>query len=159
MSPARRTALTVIAALTAGALTAGCDTVDQQPTVTKEQAVERVAARAQEAFGQLPAGATLKQTLAQTDLPCENGPKGSTFVETDYAVEYPATWPVEQSMATLSAYWHSNKYKIVRDDRSDDKFPELVVEHPTDGFRIGYLVAHRNNGRIDAILKSSSPCL
>lgn len=158
MSPARRTALAVLAALTVGALTAGCDTVDQ-PTVTKEQAIERVAARAQEAFQQLPSGATLKQTLAQTDLPCDNGPKGRTFVETDYAVEYPPSWPVEQSMATLSTYWTNNKYTIVRDDRQDDKFPELVVEHPADGFRIGYLVAHRDNGRTDAILKSSSPCI
>ena len=158
MSSTRRRALTIVAALVAGALTAGCDSVDQ-PTVTKEQAVERVATRALEAFQQLPAGATLKQTLAQTDLPCDDGPDGRTFVETDYAVEYPPSWPVEQSMATLSTYWQNSDYRIVRDDRQDDKFPELVVEHPADGFRIGYLVAHRDNGRIDAILRSSSPCL
>ena len=158
MFAARRLLSTLVAALTAGALTAGCDTV-QHAAVTKEQAVERVVARAEEAFAQLPPGASLKIRSTEPDMPCDDGPAGRTFVETGYTVEYPDAWPVEQSMATLSAYWQRSGYKTIRDDRGSDKLPEIVVEHPDDGFRIGYLLTHRDNGRIDAYLTSSSPCL
>jgi uncharacterized lipoprotein len=133
-------------------LTAGCD---MQPTVTEPVAIERVAARAQEAFAQLPPGATLRQELHQTNLPCEGG---RTFVETDYDIAFPAGWPVDSAIATLAAYWEKAGYRVVLDERDSAEAPELVVQHPADGFRIGLLVAH--DGAITkATLRSSSPCL
>jgi hypothetical protein len=144
------------AALTAALLLTGCD---MQPSVTKQQAIERVAQRAQEAFAQLPPGATLKQELQQTDLPCDEGKDSATFVETNYVVEHPAGWPVDESLPLLASYWQKAGYTIVRDDRGDTKLPELVVEHPDDGFRIGYIVAHGDTGVVKATLSSSSPCI
>jgi hypothetical protein len=158
MPALRRLVLTVAAVLTAGALTAGCDAVQPEPTITKQQAVDRVAARAQEAFQQLPAGATLKLRSNEPDMPCDDGPDGRTFVETDYTIEYPQGWPVQQTMATLADYWTTNGYQTVRDERADATTPGFSVEHP-DGFRIGIQITNRDSGRIDAYLISSSPCL
>jgi hypothetical protein len=153
-----RLVLTLVAALTAGAITAGCDSPVQEPTVTKPQAIERVTARAQEALQQLPPGATLKAELNQPDVPCDSGPKGRTFVEIDYKVEYPDGWPVEQFIPTLADYWTKNGYKTLDDNRDRDKLPTFGAEHP-DGFRIGASLTYRDSGRIDAYLVSSSPCL
>jgi hypothetical protein len=155
----RPLALTVVAALTAGTLITGCDTVPSEPTVTKQEAVARVEARAQEAFGRLPAGATLKTRSSKPDLPCDEGPDGRTFVENSYTIDYPQGWPIEQSLAVLADYWTNSNYTIVRDDRQDTRAPELVVEHPDDAFHLGYLLSYRDNGRIDGILRSSSTCV
>jgi hypothetical protein len=158
MPSLRHLVLAVAAVVTAGALTTGCDNVQPPAEMTQQQAVERVDALAQEAFQQLPAGATLKQRSSEPEMPCDDGPGGRTFVETDYVIDYPEGWPVQQTMGILGDYWAKNNYKIVRDDRQDDKAPELVVEHPGDAFHIGYLVTYRDNGRIDALLRSSSAC-
>ena len=160
MTTARRWALplAVAAAFTAGVLTAGCDNSVQQPTITTAQAIERVTARAQEALQQLPPGATLKAELNQPEIPCDNGPDGSTFAEIDYKIVYPDGWPVAKVIPTLADYWTANNYKIVDDSRTNDKTPNLGVEHP-DGFRIGASLTYRDNGTIDAYLISSSPCL
>lgn len=156
MSTLRHLTLTAVAVLTAGALLTGCDTVDE-PTLTKEQAVARVEALAQETFAQLPAGATLTLRASLPDVRCDDN-RGGAFVENTYAVEYPDGWPVEQSMTTLADYWASRSYRTVRDERADPKVPELVVETPGDEFRIGYVVTHRDNGAVDPALRTSSPC-
>ena len=156
MPSLHRLALTAAAALTAVALAAGCDTVEQ-PAITQQQAVERVTAHAQEALQQLPPGATLKIQRDEPEMPCDDGPR--TFVETDYIVDYPKGWPVERTIPTLADFWARNGYTIVKDDRASDKLPALGVEHPDDGFRILIRLTYRDNGRIDAFLISSSPCL
>ena len=153
----RRLTLTIAAVLAAGGLTAGCDTVEPQPAITQEQAVERVEARAREAIGQLPAGATLKPQLLEPKMQCDEA-GGRTFVEHDYIIEYPAGWPVQQTVTTLADYWTRNGYKTVKDERARERIPEFGAEHP-DGFRIGVQLTYRDNGRIDAFLVSSSPCL
>jgi hypothetical protein len=158
MPSPRHLAQIAVAALTAGALLAGCDNVPSEPTVSKQEAVTRVEARAQEAFAQLPAGATLKLRSSRPDLPCEEGSGGRRFVENSYTIDYPAGWPIGQSLTTLADYWARSNYKVVRDERQDDKVPELVVEHPDDLFHIGYLLSYRDNGRIDGVIRSSSTC-
>ncbi|AGZ42808.1 hypothetical protein [Actinoplanes friuliensis] len=158
MSSSRRTVALVLAFLTAGALAAGCDST-QESTVSREEVVQVVADRAQEALQALPAGATLKQRLHQPDLTCNDQDRdGEQFVETNYQVEYPEGWPVDRSMADLSAYWERSGYKIVRDDRNDATTPELVVEKESDGYHIGYLISRRSSGKVDVYLRSSSPC-
>ena len=157
MSAARRLVLALTAALAVGAITAGCDNT-VQPTVTKPQAIERTTARAQEALQQLPPGATLQIRRNEPDMPCDNGPDGRTFVELDYSIRYPDGWPVEKVIGTLADYWTRSGYTIVKDERDRDKLPAIGVEHP-DGFRIGASLTYRDNGRIDAYLVSSSPCI
>ena len=126
--------------------------------MTKDQAVARVAERAQEAFRHLPPGATLKQTLHTPDLPCDNG-DDRVFVETRYDVVFPPAWPVEQSMTMLADYWAGAGYRVVRDDRTSADLPELVVEKADDGFRVGYLINRGSGGKATARLLSSSPCI
>lgn len=156
--PPPRLARIAVAALTAGALLAGCDNVPAEPTVSKQEAVTRVEARAQEAFGQLPAGATLKLRSSRPDLPCEEGSGGRRFVENSYTIDYPEGWPIERSMTVLADYWARSNYKVVLDYRKEKKVPELVVEHPDDLFHIGLLLSYRDNGRVDGVLRSSSTC-
>jgi hypothetical protein len=155
MSMLTRLAWTAIAAVTVGALTAGCD---NESDFSQSQAEERVAVRAQEALRQLPPGATLKVDLSEPKMSCGDGPDSRTFVETDYSIQYPQGWPVEQTVATLADYWTEQGYKTVRDERDRDKLPAFSAEDP-DGFRIGAQLTYRDSGRIDAFLISSSPCL
>lgn len=154
----RRLAMPIAVALAVAALTTGCEHVQSPPNITKDQAIARVDTRAQEAFQQLPAGATLKPRTSEPDMPCDDGPDGRTFVDNDYTIDYPTGWPVEQTISTLAAYWTAQGYKTIKDERTRAKTPAFSAEHP-DGFRIGVLVTYRDNGRIDAILISSSPCL
>ncbi len=158
MPSTRRLAMTLAAALTAGALTTGCDSVQPQAPFTQQQAVERVATRAQEAFQQLPAGATLKVDRDEPKMHCDDGPDGRTFVETNYAIDYPEGWPVEQTIPTLADYWTKQGYKTIRDERTRDKLPAYSAED-AEGFRIGARLTYLDNGRIDAYLISSSPCI
>lgn len=158
-----RSSMSLVAVLAAGALTAACGKDGGvQPTITKEQAVQQVEAVAQEAFGQLPPGAQLKRELLSRNLACDDatdgGPAGRTFVESRYAVVYPAAWPVDRVLPALADYWQQQKYRVVRDDRDDELSPELVVERP-DGFRVSVLLSRRTSGRTDASIASSSPCV
>lgn len=153
MSPARAAVAALLLSVTA---LAACGSTKEN-TVTPDEAVARVAAYAQEAFGQLPAGATLKQTLHTPDVPCDDG-DDTVFVETRYDVAFDENWPVDESMTKLADYWTANGYRIVRDDRDSADFPELVVERKTDGFHIGYLIVHAAGGKVTAQLLSSSPC-
>ena len=149
----RRLALAT-AALTLGALTTGCDTVAD---FTPQQATDRVSTRAQEAFQQLPAGATLKVDANRPAVPCGTDPNGPSFVEIDYSLQYPTGWPVEQTMETLAGYWQKAGYKTVNDERGVKGTPSFSAEDQ-DGFRIGVSVTYRDDGTIDAYLISSSPC-
>ncbi|RZU51263.1 hypothetical protein EV385_3073 [Krasilnikovia cinnamomea] len=152
MTRIHRTAA-IIAALTAALLSAGCD---MQPTVTKQQAIERVAQRAQESFAQLPPGATMKKLIEQDGLPCDDG---RVLVEIDYDIAFASGWPVDDVIPTLARYWQDAGYKIARDDRASRDIPELVVEHPDDGFQLGILVSHGSKGTIGVTLRSSSSCV
>ena len=148
----------VAAALALVLLAGACTDSPKESTVTKDEAVARVAERAQEAGQQLPPGAKLEQNQAIDDMPCDDG-HDSTFVEYRYNVAFPADWPVDQSMTKLADYWLANGYTIVRDDRDRGRIPELVVEKKTDGFRIGYLINHNTDVKVNARILSSSPCI
>jgi hypothetical protein len=100
----------------------------------------------------------MKQRLHTPDVPCDNG-DDSTFVETAYDVLFDDGWPAERSMNDLAAYWTGNGYQVVRDDRASTSAPELVVEKKDDGFRVGYLLVHADDGKTRATLRSSSPCI
>ncbi len=148
---ARRILSTIGAVVLAGVLTGGCD---MKSPFSQQQAEQRVEARAQEALQQLPAGTSLKVGLHLTDVKCDR-PAGGHFIETNYDVEPPAGWPVDQTLPTLDAYWTKQGYKVVRDERGDDTVPTLSVED-ADGFRIGVVF---NRSKAAAFLISSSPCI
>lgn len=154
--PRRRLTMTALAVLTVGALTAGCDAMQSSP-FTQEQAEQRVAARAQEAFQHLRSGATLTVRTSEPKQPCDTG-SDRTFVDSNYNISYPPGWPVDSVIAVLADYWSSKGYKKIRDERADPKLPAYSAEDP-DGFRIGAELVYRDNGRVDAYLISSSPCI
>ena len=149
-----RTLLAVAALLLVGA----CSDSPKESNVTKDEALTRVAERAQEAGQHLPPGAKLVLQQSVPNIPCDNG-DDRIFVENSYNVDFPKDWPVDQSMTTLADYWAANGYKIVRDDRAGTQIPELVVEKEADGFRIGYMINHNPDGLVNARILSSSPCL
>lgn len=117
----------------------------------------RVTALAEEAFRQLPPGATLKVMLEQPEIPCDRGPADTTFTEIEYIVDHPRGWPVEQVIPVLAGYWAHTGYTIVDDERDDRQVPVLRVEHP-GGFRIAASLVRPEHGRVAAYLVSSSTC-
>lgn len=160
----QHTAAIGVAALLTAALTAGCGTTTEttkaettkETAVTRDEAVARVDARAQEAFQHLPPGATLKQKNHLPGVVCGDG--RLTFVETDYDILFKPGWPVEQSMQSLADYWSGNGYTIVQDDRDSAEFRQLIVEK-NDRFRVGYQINHQTDDSITASLTSNSPCM
>lgn len=133
-----------------------------QPTVTKEQAAQRTEQLVQEAFAQLPAGATLKLNNSSDESPCDDasdgGPAGRVFVERRYLVVPPpgGTWPVDQALPTLVSFWEKKGYKVY-DDRRTSSYPKYVVETP-DGYSANITTWDRGD-HSDITLSSSSPCV
>ncbi|MBE1486702.1 hypothetical protein [Plantactinospora soyae] len=161
MTPVRRWRRLAIV-LVAGLVISGCDQgSDVRPTMTVGQAAERTEEIVREAQAALAPGTELETDLDDTtpcDDPSDGGPPGRVFVEKHYKVVYPDGWPVNQALVVLAQYWEQRGYKVIKDLRSE-RNPQLAVESPNDGFRIGIEIYPRDSGRIDAFLVGSSPCI
>lgn len=151
------------AVVVAGPAVAGCqEEPGMQPTITAEQAAQRVEELLQETYGQLPPGARLELFGVAGTLPCDDptdgGPAGRVFYEKRYEVVFPPDWPADRALPTLADYWRHRDYRVVNDlrDRSD---PRLSVEHPEDGFRVTVAVWNRDSGAVDIYLTGGSPCV
>ena len=141
----------------------GCtDGVTMRPTMTLTQATGRVKQIVQEAFTQLPAGAELKDKGSPDPVPCEGAGgmnSGQVFVELDYELVHPGTWPTDQIIEILDRYWKSRGYALVRDSR-DQRLPAaLVMRDNSDKTQIGVRVYYGTDGQITAYLIGSSPCI
>ncbi|ROT34015.1 hypothetical protein [Micromonospora sp. HM5-17] len=152
----------VLLAVVAGLALTGCqEERGMQPTITAEQAAQRVEELLQEAYGQLPPGAEL-ETFDEGPLPCDDptdgGPAGRVYYEKRYQVIFPAGWPADQALPRLAEYWGQRGYRTI-DDLRDHPDPRLVVERPDDGFRAIISVWNRDSGAIDIYLTGSSPCV
>ncbi|MFI1989748.1 hypothetical protein [Actinoplanes sp. NPDC020271] len=135
---------------------------DLQPTETKAQAAQRVEELVQEAFKQLPSGATLKVSTDEDSVPCDDptdgGPAGRIFAEKAYDIVPPATgtWPSNEIIPTLVTFWQQKGYKTRTDDRSKQE-PRYSVE-TSDGYIV--LVQSWNRGdHLDYGLSADSPCI
>jgi|HigsolmetaAR206D_1030411.scaffolds.fasta_scaffold00681_2 hypothetical protein len=154
---------TLLVAIVTGLALTGCqEERGMQPTMTAEQAAQRVEELLQEAYGQLPPGARLEAFGPAGTLPCDDptdgGPAGRVFYEKRYEVTFPAGWPADQALPRLAEYWGRRGYRVV-DDMRDARDPRLVVEHPEDGFRINIAVWNRDSGDVDIYLTGGSPCV
>jgi hypothetical protein len=133
-----------------------------QPTITAEQATQRVEELLQETYQQLPPGAEMKLFGGPRNLPCDDpsdsGPAGRVFVEKRYEVVFPPNWPADQALPKLADYWQQRDYRIVSDLRGESD-PKLAVERPGDGFRVNIAVWNRAPGSMDIYLTGSSPCV
>lgn len=150
----RPASLALIAALSL--LTTGCGLMNSTSDISRQEAAERVAQRADEAFAQLPPGATLRILLDHPDSRCDEG--DLVFAERQYQIDYPQGWPVDEAVPTLSGYWNGAGYETLRDESSDPKLPNFAAQDQ-DGFRISIEINHRDTGVTDAYLVSSSPCV
>lgn len=151
-----RRRLTAAALVLSAVLAGGCGSPAEETAVPSPDE-DLIAALAEEAFRQLPPGATLKVTLNQPGVPCDRGPADTTFTEIEYLIEHPRGWPIEQVIPALAGYWTRTGYTVVRDDRDNRQMPALEVERP-DGFRIAVSVLHPPHGRDAAYLVGSAIC-
>jgi hypothetical protein len=133
-----------------------------QPTETKDQAVQRVEALVREAFAQLPAGATLKFSDGSDFGSCDDAergvPRGRVFIERRYDLvpEAAGSWPADQAIPALVAFWERQGYRVY-DDRRNDRPPRFVVRTPDDYSVI--IDAWQRDGYYDYTLSSGSPCI
>ena len=74
-------------------------------------------------------------------------------------MDFPHTWPTEQAIPTLAAYWEQHNYKIVNDLRTATEPQRLAVERRDDGYRVIIEVWNRRSGPTDVYLTGSSPCV
>ncbi|GIE34699.1 hypothetical protein Ait01nite_077440 [Actinoplanes italicus] len=133
-----------------------------QPTETSAEAVKRVEALVQEAFAQLPAGATLKFSDGSDHGSCDDAesglPRGRVFVEKRYNVVPRAGggWPEEQAIPALVAFWEKQGYRVY-DDGRDRRDPKFVVDTP-DGYAV-IVHGYDRGDHYDFTLSGSSPCV
>ncbi|MEE6261060.1 hypothetical protein [Plantactinospora sonchi] len=160
--PGRAVLLLAVVA-TVGLTGSSCgEGADARPTITTDQAAQRVEQLLRETYGQLPPGAELRPHGDLGTLPCDDptdgGPAGRVFVEQQYEVTSPLDWPADQALPGLAEHWQRQGYRVI-DDQRDRSDPRLAVEHPEDGFRVSVNVYHRAPGSLDVYLIGSSPCV
>ncbi|MEU8238740.1 hypothetical protein AB0C07_10875 [Actinoplanes missouriensis] len=135
---------------------------DVQPTETKAEASRRVDALVEEAFAQLPPGATRKPNVNVDSVPCDDptdgGPAGRIFAERRDLIVPPSggAWPVTDVFPTLIAFWEQQGYTTRIDGRSERE-PRYSVGTPD-----GYIVIVNSWDRgdhVDISLGSTSPCI
>ena len=149
----------IVAALVvaAAALTiAGCTGKDKPvpSTVTAAQAGRRADEVVREAFAQLPTGATLKLNDGKDTMSCDDG---RVFAERRYlVVPGAASWPADQAVPKLVAFWQQRGYRTHEDSRTKPT-PRFVAETP-DGY-YAIVEAFDRGSTVDVYLSSSSPCV
>jgi hypothetical protein len=96
----------------------GKDSIGVRPTMTQQQAIDRVEKLIKEAVAQLPATARLEISRREDDFDCDDptdgGPKGRIFVERDYWIRGLPVNRYEKQFDTLQRYWTDKGYEQVR---------------------------------------------
>jgi hypothetical protein len=136
---------------------------DLRPAESQAQAVQRVEQLVQEAFAQLPPGATMKVNLNTDAMPCDDptdgGPAGRIFAERRYFIVPPSTgtWPkAAEAVPALVGFWQEQGYKVRSDGRNDPE-PRYMVE-TADGYRVTAATWNRGD-HLDLSLGATSPCV
>ncbi|WP_430782597.1 hypothetical protein [Actinoplanes sp. G11-F43] len=129
-----------------------------QPTVSAAEASQRVQQLVEEAFAQLPPGASLVFNDGSDVGPCEGAMQGRVFAEKRYriVVEPGSDWPADRAIPTLVAFWEKAGYQL-HDDRRQERWPRYVVRTPDD-FSVNIAGWDRGD-HFDYTLTSSSPCV
>ncbi|WP_229070838.1 hypothetical protein [Actinoplanes sp. DH11] len=134
-----------------------------QPAYDQATAINRVDQLIQQAATALTDGATITFSDGGDDSLCDgfidSGPAGRVFVEKRYTVVPPSggTWPEEQVIPDLAAYWEQQHYRVHDDRRTEPDIPTYIVETP-DGYRVS-VAGYNHNDHYDYTLSASSPCL
>ncbi|MCO1578251.1 hypothetical protein M8C13_21080 [Crossiella sp. SN42] len=127
-----------------------------QPTITQQEATERVDGYIRAAIAQLPADAGFTQVVADV-MSCEpssdNGPRGRKVVSRAFETTAVPVAEFNRVFDTLKSYWVGNGYVVLEDSRPKDWY--LWVQHQPDEFRLSV----QGNARGLLAINASSPCV
>jgi len=148
---------TVSGLLLAVVLITSCGTEpEMRPTVTVEQAEQRVEEYFRQVLAVLPAQARPVPGLIDTyecDDPTDNGPKGRKIASVDYQIHDLPQADYPEYISRIERWWLDHDFRILDDERP--KRESIWVENNRDGFRMR--VTASKGGKL--ILIASSPCV
>ncbi|MCK2239808.1 MULTISPECIES: hypothetical protein [unclassified Crossiella] len=128
-----------------------------QPTITAQQAAERVEEHVRQALTQLPPETRTERISLKSNSPCDvpsdNGPPGRVQVSNSYQLHGLDPAQFTRYFDTLKNYWTGNNHTVLNDDRPKDWF--LWVQHNGDAFRITLQGNHLG----ELYLGATSPCI
>lgn len=159
-SATRGRGLTAAIALLVGMTLTACGDEEEpwmQPTMTRQEAIDRVETRIQQAVAQLPGEAKLELSDKTDSLPCDDpddgGPAGRIIIEHDYWIRG-LPKPYEQYFETLEQYWSERGYRKGRFTKRGEWWT-MVYEDP-DGF---YVSLKTTGDGKELFIRSQSPCV
>jgi hypothetical protein len=126
------------------------------PTITAEQAKQRVVDYAMQAIAVLPpqpAAGKWNDGVDPCDDPTDNGPKGRVIPFVEYKISGLSSALQNHYFDLLRAWWTSHNFRILVDQRPKDFY--LWVENNADGFRM----TAQANDLGDLYLSSTAPCV
>lgn len=130
-----------------------------QPTITRQQAIDRVEQLIQQTVAQLPPDARLDPLGRSSGSPCDDptdgGPKGRVFVESTYWVKDLPRENYPQYLDTVERYWADRGYRLIR-DTMHGPIDRSIVYSDAEGFRI---VLETNDDGKAISVSSQSPCV
>lgn len=136
----------------------GCSGVGMEPTLTKQQGLERVQQHIDDTVAAIEPAPRLEglssNDYAPCDLPSDNGPLGRIEVSRSYWLRDIPDERNPEVFAAVERYWVDNGWVILSDD-TDSEAPFLSVENRADAFRMSL------QGSVDGKLSlgAVSPCI
>jgi hypothetical protein len=127
------------------------------PTITAEQAKQRVVDYAQHIFAILPSPAVLVKQgdgIDSCDDPTDNGPKGRVVPFGEYKITELPPDQYNHYFDLLRTWWTGHNFRVLDDARRPNDL-YLWVENNADGFRM----AVQTNDLGEFYLTSSAPCV
>ncbi|MBP2476575.1 hypothetical protein JOF53_005447 [Crossiella equi] len=127
-----------------------------QPTMTREQAVERLDTHLRAAMAVLPEGATFEKgfsNVTRCDLPSDSGPKGRVSAGTTYKILGVAMTDFQAVFERFKGHWARDGYILLEDTRPKSWF--LRVQSTPEEFRMSL----QGNDQGGLFLLGSSPCV
>ncbi|WP_161626430.1 hypothetical protein [Nocardiopsis xinjiangensis] len=144
-----------VCALSTAFLLSGCSYAT--PTITQEEATEKVQEHAQNTLAALPQKAELEELSEPSSSPCGDGtifgPNDRVAVGVSFWIHKIPEEDNETTLELLHDHWTDNGYQILNDSRPDDTF--INARNEEDSF----LVATQYNKNGTLSLTVGSPCL
>ena len=151
----KRAAALPACALSPALLLSGCSYVI--PTMTQDEATERVGEHADDTLAALPEGAELEELSEPSSSPCGNpsmlSEEDRVTVGVNFWVNGIPEEDNETALALMHDHWDANGYQILNDSRPDDTF--INARNEEDSFEIATL--YNKNGKLALTVRS--PCL
>lgn len=129
-----------------------------KPTITEQQATQRVDDYVRQAMTALPPEARLEVLSATSssscDDPTDNGPRGRVSVGNIYWVRDLPKESNHQYFDAVTKWWTDHNFGILDNIRDPDS-NYVWAENKTDGFRMSF----SDNPKGELTLSANSPCV